>query len=104
MNKDDIVFEILEDFDFEKTHEAALIFGLSWGEEGEIPSAFEMKKTARRLVQEAYDLAFENKNEAVFSATGGFQCEAFYNTKEKDLSIDLYYYIESSGMEIEINE
>ena len=69
--KHELIEEILESFDFEKTHSTMKLLNWTWRDEG-VPSVRSIKESAVRLLSDCYDSAQKNDCEYRI-ATGGLE-------------------------------
>jgi len=100
-----MIKEIMDEFDFdrvERTMEA-----LNWRWRGEIPTLYDLRETAERLLRGAAESrlgAFKNEHWEIpiINATGGFEARAYCNEdKTKITGLDLAFVVTSWGSSIE---
>ena len=89
----DEIDDIMDNFDFEKVHEAMTLLGWRWVDHDskafEIPEIIKLRKRARRLMQEAMD-----SSKAAYSiGTGGFQVHK--TTEEGKVYLSLSFVLTS---------
>ena len=66
MNENDIIEDILDEFDFGRVQQVMEHLNWTWYDSAGVPTLGHMRKTARRLMRECI------KHEDYYTATGGF--------------------------------
>jgi hypothetical protein len=102
---DDMIKDILNEFDFDRVYEA--MDALDWKWRGEIPSLYDLRETAESLLRGAAENRlgrFKDTHHyvAIINATGGFEARAFCNEdKTKITGLDLAFVVTSWDSSIE---
>ena len=101
--KEQLISEIVENFDWEKTHKAMKLLKWQWAStitDDGVPTTGNLIVTAMKLLQDAYDGAMKEK-QTYFSCTGGF--EAVAHVDEGELwNLELQFVLTS--WDVEVNE
>ena len=101
--REQLISEIVENFDWEKTHKAMKLLKWQWANtitEDGIPTIGNLMVTAMKLLQDAYDGAMKEKK-TYYSCTGGF--EAVAHVDEGELwNLELQFVLTS--WDVEVNE
>jgi hypothetical protein len=101
---DDMIKDIMGEFDFDKVYEA--MDALDWRWREEIPSIYDLRKTAERLLRGAAKSrlgAFKDSHHDVpiINACGGFEARAYCDEdKTKITGLDLAFVVTSWDSEI----
>jgi hypothetical protein len=96
---DDMIKDILNEFDFDRVYEA--MDALDWKWRGEIPSLYDLRETAESLLRGAAksrlgDFKDAHHDVAIINATGGFEAKAFCDEdKTKITGLDLAFVVTS---------
>ena len=96
---DDMIKDILNEFDFDRVYEA--MDALDWKWRGEIPSLYDLRETAESLLRGAAENRLgrfkdTHHDVAIINATGGFEARAFCNEdKTKITGLDLAFVVTS---------
>jgi hypothetical protein len=84
--------DIMNNFDFKKVHSVMVLMNWQWyssiSKTG-VPALREIKKTAKRLLNDALICSRENKNVDIEISTGGFKARYAFSTD----SLHLYFII-----------
>ena len=101
--KEQLISEIVEHFDWEKTHKAMKLLKWQWAStitDDRVPTTGNLIVTAMKLLQDAYDGAMKEKK-TYHSCTGGF--EAVAHVDEDELwNLELQFVLAS--WDVEVNE
>ena len=85
LNKQKAIDNIIENFNWEKVHNAMYALGWTWHDsEGETPSVGALFRCATRLLHDAYNGAERDKCDYVM-ATGGFRAQAIVDDETKEI-------------------
>jgi hypothetical protein len=83
LTNQEAIEDLLDKFDFNKVQKAMEVLNWKWSSaEYGIPSIYELRKTARRLLKDAYE------NGVTEVSTGGFSAKYDGNSKEKWLYLE----------------
>ena len=101
---DDMIKDIMDEFEFDKVYEA--MDALDWRWREEIPSIYDLRKTAERLLRGAAASrlgAWKDTHHEVpiLNATGGFKAKAYCDEdKTKIIRLELEFIVTSWDSEI----
>jgi hypothetical protein len=96
---DDMIREIMNEFDFDKVYEA--MDALDWKWRGQTPSIEDLRETAESLLRGAVksrlgDFKDIHHDVAIINGTGGFEAKAFCDEdKTKITGLDLAFIVTS---------
>lgn len=79
---EELIDGILENFDFDKVKKTMDLLDWTYADIGEVPSTYQLIKSAKSRLKDAYKYAKENKKDG-HSFSGGFRAFAEWN-KEKE--------------------
>lgn len=95
MKKEELIENILENFDFEKVKKVMDFLGWTYYDSEETPSTYRLIKSAKRLLEDTYERALNNKT-LYSTSCGGFKVMAHYcEEKEEIFSLSLEFILES---------
>ena len=101
--REKLINEIVENFDWEKTHNAMKLLEWRWAStdtEDGVPTIGNLMVTAINLLRDAYDGAME-ENETYHAGTGGFEAVAHVDKGEL-WNLELRFVLNS--WDVEVNE
>lgn len=81
--KEQLIEGILENFDFDKVRKVMEFLNWTWAilpEPNSVPSTYQLIKSAKQRLEEAYEYAMDNKRDG-YSHSGGLKAFAEYNKK-----------------------
>jgi hypothetical protein len=102
-SKEALINEIVENFDWEKTHNTMSLLQWRWvstDTEDGVPTIGNLIITAMKLLQDAYDGAME-ENETYQAGTGGFEAVAHVD-KGEFWNLELRFVL--SSWDVDVNE
>lgn len=96
---DEMVKEVIEEFDFSKVILTMKALNWTWGMSTTVPSIEDLKRTAEYLLRGSIDGAIKAKDlrewEGYMNATGGFKATAYRNRYKTITSINLEFIVTS---------
>ena len=96
---DEMVKEVIEEFDFTKVILTMRALNWTWGMNTTVPSMEDLKRTAEYLLRGSIDGAIKAKGlrewEGYMNATGGFKATAYRNRYKTITSINLEFVVTS---------
>ncbi len=105
MDKQEMVYEIMDNFDFEKVSEAMELLNWKWsgmvrvggGGDDFVPTKADLRKRARQLLFKSANFDFKGSGgEKVYSnSSGGFKATAFYDDDDRGISLELNFVLET---------
>lgn len=74
----DLIMDCLDEFDFDRVHKVMFFLDWKYSDSNDVPTVQELRKNARKYLQEVLIGAIERKNvgDEYITATGGFRYEA----------------------------
>jgi hypothetical protein len=74
----DLIMDCLDEFDFDRVHKVMFFLDWKYSDSNDVPPVQELRKNARKYLQEVLIGAIERKNvgDEYITATGGFRYEA----------------------------
>lgn len=98
MDKQEAIKRVLDEFDFTKVERVMWLLQHTWmGKDGEyFPSIQEMRKTAERILSNAYDHALDHEETWSWS-NGGFHAYAFYDGDDNSIDIELAFVVDDKS-------
>jgi hypothetical protein len=103
----DKIDEIMDRFDFDRVHKAMVALNWKWVGAGtsEVPSKYDLKRQARRLLNGAYEtMCQEDSDGRGYLATGGFVATFELNKNARprenmNVTVELRFVVESQDAE-----
>lgn len=108
MDKQEMIYEIMDNFDFEKVSEAMELLNWKWssilrggGGDDFVPTKADLRKKARGLLFEVANFDFKGSGgQKVYSvSSGGLKAIAFYHDDDDDedseISLELNFVLEN---------
>ena len=102
--KEKLIEDILENFDFDKVKKTMNFLGWTWAKLQDVPTTYQIMKSARERLEGAYNNAMKNKKDSCLSS-GGLRAFAEYNKKSKVVDfLQLDFVLTSWESQIEVDE
>lgn len=94
-----MIDNIMDNFDFKKVHKTMNFLGWKWGE-NEVPSVEELKETASDLLNHVVDVLTEDPpsvhhTDRFLTSTGGFHASGYRTKRGNVAQLELYFAIDS---------
>ncbi len=99
--KDKLIEGILDNFDFDKVRRVMEFLNWTWAtlpEPDTVPSTYQLIKSAKKRLEQAYEYAMDNKRDG-YSHSGGFKAFAEYNETTSEVDYFELEFIVSSWSE-----
>mgnify|MGYP007100172567 CR=1 FL=1 len=77
--RDNYIKEILDNFDFIRINKVMDYLNWKWASIGEVPNIEQLKKHAKKYLEQAYDEVLLNKFKNYETGSGGFLVEVIYD-------------------------
>jgi hypothetical protein len=105
MDKQEMIYEIMDNFDFEKVSKAMELLNWKWsgilrgGGADFVPTKVDLRKKARKFLFEVVNFDFKGSGgEKVYSvSSGGLKAIAFYGDEDSEIGLELNFVLESWG-------